>query len=604
MRRRVHASVLVALALPAAAWACSGTSFTTLGGDGGSDGGKVAHDSATTHDTGGERDTGRPRVDAATHDAAEDHRVAEAAPGHDGAPPAEAAPRPEAAPPEAGPPDARSPDVRSPDASSPDARRPDAHEEDAGRDARSSDASKDAGEPKDATVHDADAGPPCATKTTVNQNTSGANNVFLATDGPGPCDSCGLESNACATLDCALAQASAGVTIYVAQGTYTTSSTIALPEGVSVIGGWTYTPGVFHASCDPSTTPELDVTAPTAITVGAAASPSGSTVTIDTVNITNTWPAGGTAGTGESLYGILAVGNGSGKLVLNDVQITVPAAASGAPGSAGVTGANGSGGCTQTNWTGTGATGTAAAPGGRGTYGPSGYTPVAPGTEQAATGQTGATPAPVQTCATEMTACPENVTGPAECVPIDAQTVCAGQTDSDCGGLGGSGGYTGGGGGSSIALYLWDEGAVIQGGTFEAGSGGQGGQGGAGGGGGQASSGGPLGQPASYVASCVLSAHTGSGGTVYSCVCSPGDSCNGSLTSAPGGDGYPGGQGGGGSGGMGGDSYAYYLGGGAGVMTSSSPVFSPASPGAGGSPGSPNGSGGGSGYAGDTNTKD
>jgi collagen type VII alpha len=450
--------------------------------------------------------------------------------------------------------------------------REDAHAHDAKSDSKpkgDASSSRDAGE-KDA-AHDtaADAPPlPCATR-----SVDDSIGVYVDVDAVSPIG-CGDRASPCPSLSSGLgAAASTGkTTLFVGAGTYASTSAIALPDGVTLSGGWTSS---WTGSCDPGDIPVLSVAADVALTIGSASTPSTGTVTLDTISVINASVASG--GTGASFYGVLAVGSAGSSLILTNVSVTVPAGDSGVMGSAGATGASGpSGGCA--------ATAVAPAPGDQGTaatggtYGAGGYMPTGPDGSTASTGGTGttqtATP-PACTTAPESTICMP-LPNHNLCESNIPEIVCSPATLAGCGGKGGAGGGSGGDGGSSIALYLWNETAQVSGGSLVAANGGPGGAGGTGGSGG---AGGPGASPgsASYNTSCTLSG-------LFECVAATA-SITGKSASA-GGDGASGGEGGGGAGG---DSYAIYTNAPAALTLSPSPALHSKAAGMGGLPNGSNG---------------
>jgi hypothetical protein len=447
------------------------------------------------------------------------------------------------------------------------------------------DAGQDAG-------HDAGA---CASKLT----TAGIG-VYLQSGGSAT--GCGTPAKPCPDLPSALGALDISLGrnhIYVAPGTYAASAPIALPDGVTISGGWTVpTSGPWTGSCDPMDTPTFEGSGEAVLTVGAT-TPSAGHVTLDTVNVLNT----AVASPSESLYGILAVGSSGSSLILNDVSITVQNAGPGAPGAVGQPGlpaANGAPGCSETSGGNVGAIPSSTT----GSYGPAGYTALqATLSNEAGRGQTGATPAAVTTCPPagdgsgtpgdgNPTTCSTGTTA-ATCAGTNFKVTCAPPSNSGCGGAGGYGGYPAGGGGASIALFLWGEDATVQSGALIAGNGGAGGVGGAGGGGGSGGTGVPGGATAGYYPGC----HIVLQGVSHTPVCAleTGDT----VTAAAGSMGGTGGAGGEGAGGSGGDSYSYYSGNNSTVTVLGSPTFTSAIMGAAG--GGPNGA---KGYTGQTNTAD
>ena len=452
----VHAHFYLLGAL-ASAVACSGTSFTTVSDDAGSDG---SGSGSSGRDAGSRRDAGASTRDARGREDA----------GRD-----------------AGRPDDAARDTGSP-----------AHDA-TGTDAGETDAAKS---PADAAPPPADSGVPCAQHTA-----DGNTGVFLWSGSMALPGQCGGLTTPCPDLASAIAAFvkehaahNAFTTIFVGQGTYTpvapATSFPPLPEGVTLQGGWNVSSsnGIsFTPVCPPSpNTPNATFksSSEAVLTVGSAATPSASTITLQSINVVNTSTATtATAGPGASFYGVSAVGSAASKLVLENVSITVPPAGNGSPGAGGSAGAPGAArGCAA--FTGAGSpgegagTGAPAAPG-AGTYGPSGFAP-APGAVESSVGLTGGTPASVQTCAPSYDGtgtpgdgdvatcgaivCPVGSTHctPSPCAVLTTETVCAGTTLSGCGGVGGTGGYSGGGGGSSIALFLWNEAASIDGGALVA----------------------------------------------------------------------------------------------------------------------------------------
>jgi hypothetical protein len=151
----------------------------------------------------------------------------------------------------------------------------------------------------------------------------------------------GTASATCGTIDApctlvaALAKANvangamAGSTIYVGPGTYALGAPVAVPYGVTLVGGWSMFPGTnghqYWAAGCPNVDaggliPVIQVSAAEAMTVGASVgSPVAGTVlrdlSIETIH---------TALPSESVYGIVAVGASGDKLTLSGVTISVP----------------------------------------------------------------------------------------------------------------------------------------------------------------------------------------------------------------------------------------------------------------------------------------
>jgi hypothetical protein len=461
---------------------------------------------------------------------------------------------------------------------------------DAGSDARSP-AARDAGW---------DAPPSCATKMP-----SEGDGVFLVSSPIPATGACGLIANPCTDLASAIAALSdTRRTIYVGQGTYTGTGPQQhwlpeIPDNVSIVGGWdvTYSPATgytFAPTCAVNATFTTDNT-PLTLHVGGS-TPITGTVTLDSVAVVN----GSTPLDPPSAYGIFVSASETGSLVLRNVTVTVPNAASGRAGypASGVGRAGGTGNCVDPTGNGSpGATGAAGAPstfgidgasmpqaGAYGTYGQPGAT---------GTGGTGAcTPSDVMTTCVKT----ENDAGVVDCKVGGLTMACAAAPAPGCGGGAGTPGEGGTGGGSSIGVYMWGGTLVIDGGRVAAGAAGNGGAGGLG------SAGGPGGVGETQTSANYFGADGYCMPVVnpFSTDCVPRDMIN--LTSlAAGTSGTAGGAGGQGGGGAGGDSYAYYLGNNATASLSGEPVLSPSVAGVGGAGGAPNGV---AGYSGPTNTRD
>jgi hypothetical protein len=379
--------------------------------------------------------------------------------------------------------------------------------------------------------------------------------------------SCGAESSPCATLDLALSIARSSVgtdagvtTIYVGPGTFTETGTVALVNGVAIVGGWDVTRATWTHSC---VAPTFNGPSP----VFSATNLTSST-TLDTLDVVVTSVA---KKYGGSLYGITS---DSSVLALRNVSVTVPPGAAGQDGTGGKDGK--AGGLLGCNTAGTGASGMDGGDGNptaAGTFGapPGGYVAPSNGTS-GGTGATGSNGTAGGAGASEP--------GTSHC---NASTPCDGPPKTyhgdpglgGCAGTGGTGGTPGTGGGCSIAVYAWGGSVTISGGTLSTGNGGAGGNGGA------ASSGGPgepgaTGAQVEYLQGCAWN-------PLHS-ICTAEDAY--ADGGAPGGKGGSGGGGGRGGGGAGGCSYGYYAGYGATVAPTGVLYLI----GAGGVGGTPNGS--------------
>jgi hypothetical protein len=442
--------------------------------------------------------------------------------------------------------------------------RVEASEPDSGRDVQ---ADRD-GQPADAGDGMADATPPTdATEepeasVCLPESPDGTTGLFVAMGGS-TSPSCGSLANPCASIDLALGVAATNATIttiYVGPGKFTEPATVALLDGIAIVGGWDILKTTWSHSCK---APEIDGPSP----VFSATSLSSST-TLDTLDIVET----AAAGPGGSVYGITS---NASTLVLNDVSITVQP---GGPGQDGTTGGPGeagaSGGCAPSAGGGVGSTGVNGNATSAGTFNPppGGFTPASDGT-LGATGGTGSNGTAGGYGA--------KATGKSSCVLDSYMTGCTAPTAtfeggtgvSGCPGFGGAGGTPATGGGCSVGLYVFGGSVTITGGTMKTGHGGAGGNGGVGGGGGTGAPG-DVGTSVMYIGTCGFKS-------------SPFPQCkatdlnaDGGAAGGKGGSGGPGGQGGGGAGGC---AYGYYAGSDASVTTTGA-SFSNGSGGVGGKP--------------------
>jgi len=361
---------------------------------------------------------------------------------------------------------------------------------------------------------------------------------LFVTVGGSTSTACGSVTSPCSTIDLALTVAgtSPGITtLYVGPGKYTESATVALHNGMAIIGGWNVVGSTWTHSC---TAPEIDGPSP----VFSATSLSSPT-TLDTLDIVET----ATAGTGVSLYGITSLDS---MLALSNVSITVQAGGPGQNGGGGGPGGNGAtGGCSPAGTGAVGITGDAGKPTGAGMFNapPGGYVPPSDGTS-GATGATGSDGTLGGYGAVAM-GDPWCVFYMGGCDSGTAYVTYEGGTGlGGCPGAGGAGGTPASGGGCSIGVYAWGGSVTITGGTIQSGNGGVGGNGGSGGSGGSGEPG-DGGAITDYLSGCAYHSTIPVG-------------CNPSMLPAAGGsaggNGGNGGIGGQGGGGAGGCSYAYY----------------------------------------------
>jgi hypothetical protein len=433
-----------------------------------------------------------------------------------------------------------------------------ASEPDTGRDARpSTDTRPTDSKARDVAPSDADAAEPEAAAC-LPQSPDSTTGLFVLS-GAAPGTSCGTTSSPCATIDLALGVASTNAaitTIYVGPGPYTESATVALPNGIAIIGGWNVFGSTWTHDCK---APTIQGPSP----VFSATSLSSPT-TLDTLDIVETT----TAGTGVSLYGITSFDS---TLVLSSVSVTVQPGGPGQNGAPGGTGGIGmEGGCSPPGTASVGGVGGNGAPTGHGSFGPPPgcFTPASDGTS-GATGGSGSNGT--------IGGVGSSMRGDPWCtVSCDSGTSYeyyeGGTGFGGCPGPGGMGGLPASGGGCSIGVYAWGGSVAISGGSIKTGNGGVGGTGGNGGPGG---SGAPGAQGLGvYALECDFHIGTGTCTSDYS------NYVAGGAAGSKGGSGGVGGKGGGGAGGC---SYAYYVGGGA-TVTPSGVALDNGSGGAGGPP--------------------
>jgi hypothetical protein len=342
---------------------------------------------------------------------------------------------------------------------------------------------------------------------------------------------CGEMTSPCQTISQGIKRAALNQVsvVNVAEGTY--PEALTLQPGITLVGGWiNATAGVWTKDTSDAGQTELVVqpvsgTTTVTATFSGDAGPSGL--------CTMTLQSKATAGAGETLYGIFAMG-ASTTLSLSDVIVQVASGGNGAPGSNGAPGTSGStAGCPV----GSGLMGTppgqngAAAKGGA--FSGSGY--VTGNGEDGGAGKPGGNGVMLGggDCVSDCVTCTILAL---VCTSSDAKQ-CGAPATPGCAGSAGGPGTGGGGGGSSVGIFA-SQGAIvtIDNSRLIVGNGGNGGPGGLGGDGGAGAVGVPI---------------TGSCNTT----------CNGSCDSttpvqidggppSTGGSGSSGGMGGGGAGGF------------------------------------------------------
>jgi hypothetical protein len=344
---------------------------------------------------------------------------------------------------------------------------------------------------------------------------------------------CGGQGLPCQTIQFGLTHASVmnNAIVYVAEGTY--AEAITLPQtGVSVIGGWTYSGGVWAK--DPSPNAKLSlVLQPAAGSTTVTVLPGSGNDTVCEMSIQSK----NAALPGETLYGVFARGAAT-TLLLQDVSITVAAGGAGLLGAPGSAGTGGLGGCTPAGTGVTGAAGTPGQPGPMSSFGAFGYVPgngsVGLGGGPGTTGMAGGPGMCVNcvSCTPCILCCTTNVVGMS----------CGLAGEGGCSGQGGTGGTGGEAGGSSVAVFASQSAVVTSNGssTLATGNGGNGAAGGSGGPGGTGANG-AMGPPA--MSNCAATVCDGSCNAT-----TPGGGMGGSP-GTKGGNGGVGGAGGGGSGG-------------------------------------------------------
>lgn len=391
--------------------------------------------------------------------------------------------------------------------------------------------------------------------------------VFVATAGANTA-TCGGRDAPCKTINAGIKRAAAQgkKTVYVARGTYVEH--VVMSAGVRVEGGWepTWTRACVAAN------EAVVVRAPAADEMTIDARNLGGEAAIASLRVES--KNGAAVATGESLYGVYAVG-ASTTLTLEDVLVSVGNAGGGSNGKTGTAGANAVAGCVAVGAGAAGAAGAIGAGAAAGAFGQSGWSAPAatigvsggPGED----GTAGGDKQCVQCGSCDVT-----------CVFVPGTQACGTAGSPGCGGAAGGPGTPGTNGGSAVGVFAWDATVKMTGGVVIAGNGGSGGAGGGGGKGGDPT----LGVAGTASATCTIGCNL----VVTTCVELKGAAGGGTA----GGAGGAGGVGGAGGGGAGGSSYAVYQGGTA-IVTASETTLAHGAAGAGGGPAGAQGASGASG---------
>ncbi len=343
---------------------------------------------------------------------------------------------------------------------------------------------------------------------------------------------CGTIASPCKTIQRGLDQArvtTGKTTVYVRNGIYTEQ--VSLYAGLNVVGGWNVIAPTWTNTCVKG---DVTIVAPDTANVTVLASfLTTGTATLSKLTIQSK-PSAKVLG-GETIYGVFATGSTT-TLDLVDVDVTVTKGGTGANGSAAGNGATGQADCLPYNDGNPGAPpGSAGVGADAGVFGLGGYD-AGPGATGGggATGHTGTQP--------QAPACLSCVScsGTVTCSVGNGGTSCGTAGHAGCGGGLGGGGAGGASGGSSIALFAFDAHVDVQRGSLNADDGGNGGNGAPPGDGGAGGIG-ALGMPGN---SCPVSCHISG----LNCVpLAQGQGVAGTGTN--GGKGSGGGGGGGGAGG-------------------------------------------------------